>query len=143
MNTKKLGNLTELECITSLYKLGCSVSIPFGNADKYDLILDVNGNLYKVQCKHSCEVFDSDGELEYIKIKTHWQSHNRKGYKRNKYKPEEVDFFATYFDNTCYLIPTKECSFEKHLRVKNTKNKQLKKVSYLSDYLAAEVISKL
>ena len=44
---KQIGNLTELQCITRLYELGCSISIPYGDSEKYDFILDVNGNLYK------------------------------------------------------------------------------------------------
>ena len=32
MNSKEIGNLTELQCITALYALGCDVSIPFGNS---------------------------------------------------------------------------------------------------------------
>lgn len=31
-NSKEIGNLTELQCITGLYELGCDVSIPFGNS---------------------------------------------------------------------------------------------------------------
>ena len=73
MNTKQVGNLVELQCATRLYELGCAVSIPFGNSEKYDLIIDVNDKLYKIQCKHSSEYFDELGELEYIKFKCTWQ----------------------------------------------------------------------
>ena len=48
-NSKEIGNLTELQCITGLYELGCDISIPFGNSQKYDLIMDWKGKLYKVQ----------------------------------------------------------------------------------------------
>ena len=48
-NTKKIGNLTELQCITKLYELGFAVSIPFGNSEKYDAIIEKNDKLYKVQ----------------------------------------------------------------------------------------------
>lgn len=143
MNTKQIGNLTELQCITYLYGLGYDISIPFGNANKYDLIMDVDGKLYRVQCKHSSEYCDETGEVEYIKFKATWQSHNTKGYLRKKYTTEDVDFFATFYQNKCYLIPVRECSFEKILRLKNPKNGQTKGVSFLSDYLAEGVISKL
>ena len=143
MNTKRIGNLTELQCITYLYALGCSISIPFGNSDKYDLVMDVNGKLYKVQCKHSSEYYDDDGKIDYIKFSTYWQSHNSNGYKKNKYKSNEIDFFATFYNDKCYLVPANECSMEKILRLKAPKNQQSKGVSFLSDYLAEEVISKL
>ena len=96
MNTKQIGNLVELQCATRLYELGCAVSIPFGNSEKYDLIIDINDKLYKVQCKHSSEYFDELGELEYIKFKCTWQSHNSNSWTQNKYKENEIDFFC-YF----------------------------------------------
>ena len=104
-NTKKLGNLTELQCMTYLYGLGYSISVPFGNADKYDLILDINDKLYKVQIKHSSEYKDELGETEYIKFKCTWQSHNTSGYTRTQYKENEIDFFATFYEGKCYLVP--------------------------------------
>ena len=142
-NTKKLGNLTELQCMTYLYGLGYSVSIPFGNADKYDLILDINDRLYKVQIKHSSEYKDELGETEYIKFKCTWQSHNTSGYTRTQYKENEIDFFATFYEGKCYLVPQSQCSNEKVLRIKPLKNNQRKGISFLEDYVAETIISKL
>lgn len=143
MNTKQVGNLTELQCAARLYELGCAVSIPFGNSEKYDLIIDINDKLYKVQCKHSSEYFDDNGELEYIKFKTTWQSHNKNSWTQYKYQENEIDFFATFYNSECYLIPWSECSTEKRLRLKPPKNKQTKGVSFLSDYNAVERIKTL
>ena len=42
-NTKHLGSLTELQCITYLFGLGYDISIPYGDNSSYDFILDVNG----------------------------------------------------------------------------------------------------
>ena len=142
-NTKKLGNLTELQCMTYLYGLGYSISIPFGNADKYDLILDVNNKLYTIQIKHSSEHIDVNGEAEYIKFNCTWQSHNAHGYTRTKYQTNEVDFFATFYNGQCYLVPVEECSVEKILRIKLPKNNQRKGVSFLEEYTAEEIIARL
>lgn len=142
-NTKKLGNLTELQCMTYLYGLGYSISIPFGNADKYDLILDVNDKLYKIQIKHCSEYLDANGEVDYVKFKCTWQSHNMTGYVRMQYQETEIDYFATFYKGKCYLVPQQECSYEKRLRIQPPKNGQIKGVSFLKDYLAEEVISKL
>lgn len=46
--TKQKGNLTELQCIAAFYELGYSVSIPYGENSRYDLIADINGRLIKV-----------------------------------------------------------------------------------------------
>ena len=47
MDTKQIGNLTELQCITRFYELGYTVSVPYGDSEKYDFILDINGNILR------------------------------------------------------------------------------------------------
>jgi len=138
-NTKKIGNLTELQCATRLYELGASISIPFGNSEKYDLLMDYNDKIYKIQCKHATEYDDG----AYIKFKATWLGHNNTGYSRHQYQANEVDYFATFYNGECYLIPQNECSNEKSLRIKPTKNNQKKGVSFLEDYKAEEVLKQL
>lgn len=143
MNTKQIGNLAELQCITRLYELGCSISIPFGNSNKYDIIIDVNDKLYKTQIKHSKPYFGSDGIVDYIKFKCRWQSHNTKGYSQKQYKPNEVDLFATFYNGECYLVRQSECTNEKVLRIRPPKNGQKKGISFLENYKASEVLKQL
>ena len=52
VNTKHIGVLTELQCITYLFELGYDISIPFGDNCSYDCILDVNHKLYKIPSKN-------------------------------------------------------------------------------------------
>ena len=78
-NTKYVGNLTELQCITRFYELGYPVSIPYGDSEKYDFILDVKGKLYRLQCKHASVHKNEEGKVDFISIKTVWQT----GYTRN------------------------------------------------------------
>ena len=142
-NSKEIGNLTELQCITRLYELGYSVSVPFGNANKYDLIIDVDDKLYKVQVKHGLEHIDTLGEVDYIKIRCTWQSHNYYGYSLKRYSENEIDFFATFYDGECYMIPIAECSTVKILHIKPPASGQRKGVSFIEDYKAQDIISKL
>lgn len=142
MDTKQIGNLTELQCITALYELGCSVSIPFGDSEKYDLIIDYKNKLYKVQCKYSHEIVD-EGKVTSIRIETTWFSHGLKKCTRNKYQLEEIDYFATYYNNKCYLIPSNQCSNAKILRIEAPKNKQLKGINFLNDYEASKILEAL
>lgn len=143
MNTKELGNLTELQCITKLYELGCAVSIPYGNSEKYDVIIEWDNKLYKVQIKHANVHLDSLQEVDYISLKCTWEGHNRSGYTRNLYTANDIDFFATFYENECYLIPQSECSTQKLLRIKTPKNNQVKGVSFLMNYKAKEILQKL
>ncbi len=145
METKQLGNLTQLQCITRFYELGYSVSVPYGDSEKYDMILDINGKLYKLQAKHAKEFYTEDNQLSYIKMKTSWQSGYTKQsqYHTNKYSKNEIDFFVTYFQGKNYLIPVEECSTEKVLRILPPKNGQIKGISFLKNYIDEEVIKKL
>lgn len=139
MNSKEIGNVTEQQCITGLYEQGCDISIPFGNSQKYDLIMDYNGKLYKVQVKHANVKAD-----DAISVKTRWQSHNSNGYKYTSYTKDDVDFFATYYNGIVYLIPIEECcSTEKILRLISAKNNQKTGINLASDYAAEEVLKRI
>lgn len=57
MNTKALGELSQAKIIARCLELGFSVSIPFGDNQRYDLILDTaDMGLLKVQCKTAWKV---------------------------------------------------------------------------------------
>ena len=135
MNTKQVGSLTELQCITRFYELGYTVSIPYGDSEKYDFILDVNGKLYKLQCKHCSEKKDSDGNTSVISIKTSWQSGYTKNEKwsRHLYTLQDIDYFVTHYNGKNYMIPVGECGTMKYLRLTNPLNNK-QGVYYLRDY---------
>ena len=138
-NTKEIGNLTELQCITALYELGCDISLPFGNSQKYDLIMDYQGQLYKVQVKHANEHEDT-----HFSFRTRWQGHNTSGYTQTSYTKKDIDFFATYCRGQVYLVPVEECSgAEKTIRFVPPKNGQVKGINFAKDYLAEEVLKRL
>lgn len=49
--TLQKGMITELKCMEKLISMGYYISIPYGNSNKYDLILDYNNKLYRIQIK--------------------------------------------------------------------------------------------
>ena len=144
-NTKYLGNLTELQCITRFYELGYPVSIPYGDSEKYDMIVDINHKLYRLQCKHANPHINENGEIDFITIKTVWQSGYTKNSssKRNQYTKEDCDYFVTYYEGKNYLIDVDQCSNEKNLRILPTKNNQVKGINFLKDFVDEEVIKTL
>ena len=143
VDTKRIGNLTELQCITRFYELGFSISIPYGDSEKYDFILDMNGNLYKIQCKHANVHKDEFGVVDYISIDTTWQTGYTRGanFKYHSYTKKDIDYFVTYYDGKNYLIPVEECNTQKILRILPPKNNQSKGITYLINY-ADETICK-
>ena len=53
MNTKEKGNIALSSAIRHYVMLGFSVSIPISESTKYDLIVDKDNRLLKVQCKYT------------------------------------------------------------------------------------------
>ena len=103
----------------------------------------MDGKLFKVQCKHCVPHLNADGQVDCVRFKTVWQSHNSASWVSNKYQEDEVDYFATFFNGECYLIPIKECGAMKTLRVLPSKNNQYVNTSSLMNYSAEYVLAKL
>ena len=140
-DTKKKGNLTELQCMTAFMKEGYQVSIPFGEDSRYDFIADVNDKLLKIQCKTCHELLDEEGQVTAIHFKCIRQTGNcATKWARAKYEANEIDLFATFYQDKCYLVPLRECSNEKTLRIVPPKNNQRIGVSFLKDYEMSEVL---
>ena len=53
MNSKTKGNLGEIAVAHEFIKWGCTVSFPFGDNARYDLIVDDGQNLKRVQIKYT------------------------------------------------------------------------------------------
>lgn len=129
LTSKQKGNLTELKCISAFYELGYQCSIPYGENSRYDFIADVNGKLLKIQCKTSHEVESGVIEFSCRSCRSNTQSNLQR-----KYTANEVDYFCTYWDNMCYLVPINECSVSKKLRFIPPKNGQKVGITFASDY---------
>ena len=140
LDSKKKGNLTEMLCMSAFMAQNCSVCIPFGDNSKYDFIADVDGHLFKIQVKTSSQ---SKGKENAIKFSCRSTHVNCKGVQNIRYKKEDIDYFATYYNNQCYLVPVTECSAEKTLRLAPTNNGQQKGITYATEYALEKQLSKI
>lgn len=132
LSTKAKGNLTELQCITAFYQLGYQVSIPYGENSRYDFIADVNGKLIRVQVKTSSIRHEAKGAISFSTASTRINSTKNI---TNKYTKNEIDYFATFWNNKCYLVPVEEtASREKTLRFIPPANGQIKGITFAKDY---------
>ena len=132
MNTNILGKTTELEVMLYITKKGYSVSIPFGDKDKYDQIWDVNGKLYRIQIKTSHLYTKNTGKA--IEFKTTGTSNG----KTTSYTKDDIDYFATFWENQVYLVPVEETSSKKVLRFESSSNQS--SISWAKDYTVEEVL---
>lgn len=135
MDTNIKGIITEIKCKLYFLELGYIVSTP-EHPVRYDFILDTGKQLLKIQVKTS----QFDGEK--ITFST-CSSHYVKGkVTHTDYKLDNIDYFCTWWEDECYLVPVSECGkYEKSLRILPTKNGQVRGISFAKDYIAKEVIS--
>lgn len=139
LTTKQKGNITEIQCLLAFMQNGYKVSIPYGEDCRYDLILDTGSKLLRIQCKTSHSLPNPEDGFKFktksVVITTH-------GAKESKYSEEEIDFFATVYNEECYLVPVSECSNEKTLRYHYPANGQRKGISLAENYKLEEVLKR-
>ena len=135
---KQKGNLTELQCISAFYEIGYSVSIPYGENNRYDFIADIEGHLIRVQVKTSST--KDDGKSYSFSCRS--SRTNGKRTINKKYNKSEIDYFATCIKGKCYLIPLSECGSDKLLRFVPPKNGQTRGVNFAKDYEIEVILKK-
>lgn len=122
--TKAKGNVNELNCLIGFMSMGFDCSIPYGDNARYDFIVDLGNELIKIQCKSSSHPIKKDGtrDLDAFQFVTVSQTTNTKETVRKRYTEEQIDYFATCFENKVYVVPVGECSTSKTLRFKSPVN---------------------
>lgn len=128
MNTKTIGDLAELKAATYFAQQGYIVSMPYGDNAPYDLIIDKDNVLQKVQVKARTE---REGAIS-VELRS-----AMRGYTHH-YTRQDFDILA------CYNIDTGEMAYltwddiqERQvvkLRNKPAKNGQKKGVMLMEDY---------
>lgn len=141
LTQKQKGNLTELQCLTSFIEQGLNVSIPYGDNARYDFIIDIDNQLFRVQVKtSSLKKADDEGAIHFS-CKSSYTTNT--GVSNVRYTKDEIDFFATFWKGICYLIPVQECSLEKTLRLTPPKNGQIKGITFASEYELIKQLEKI
>ena len=129
-NTKYVGDLSELAAIKAFIENGYRVAIPFGENNRYDLIVERDNTLSRVQVK--------TGRLRRGAILFNcYSSHSHRGGGARTYAGE-VEYFAVYCTETdqVYLIPLSDMAmWSGTLRVETPRNGQDKKVRWAARYL--------
>lgn len=137
MTDRKIkGLMNELSCQCYLTSLGYNVSVPLGEDCKYDMIADIDGMLIRIQVK-SCTVHNNGIQLSLAST-----SLSSTGAIKRSYSKNDIDFFATYYNNKMYIIPIEECgNTTKTLSFEDSKYSN--NVCIIDDYLAELQIEKL
>lgn len=93
-NSKDVGDETEAKILHRLVSCGYNVSIPFGDNDKYDLIVDDGNSLYRVQCKTGWTT-----EKGTMRFNTHSQTTKEGEYHESTYHGEIDAFIVRHPEN--------------------------------------------
>lgn len=105
-DTIRKGTITETKSILKFLELGYNVFIPYGDGSKCDLVVEIDGVLYKVQCKTSrlernAEIFNA-----YSTARTRSSDKTKK---RVLYTKKDIDYFCSFdSQGNMYLIPIEE-----------------------------------
>lgn len=104
MNTKQVGDETEVKIMSRLIADGYTISRPFGDNDKYDLVLDTGAEMFRVQCKTGWR--EDDGSV--LRFKTASKTTSNGDVRMVDYG-EAIDAFAVRCTATeeLYWIPVK------------------------------------
>jgi hypothetical protein len=104
---KWAGEQAEAAFLNKATSLGLSVSKPWGDSERYDLIVGSGSRLSRVQVKSTA--YQHDGRCRYsINAQCH----------AALYTEDEIDFLAVYIVplDLWYIIPVKACLNRKSLR---------------------------
>lgn len=128
--TKRLGQLAEMMVMTEAVRRHYRVLLPYGEDAPYDLVLERDGLLARVQVKY----VRSDGRVIQVRCRStnNWATH--------KYSSQEIDAIATYDHTTdaIYLVRSHEFADGMsvlHLRLAPSRNNQVSGVRWASDFL--------
>lgn len=136
-NTQLKGNIIEQRCILKWLEFGFIVSKPIFDNARYDIIVEKNNKLFKIQIKASTWIDETHTAFAF----NGYSQHNTgKGNKRMKYTSEEIDYFMTEKEGNFYLYPAQKAGFaQKILRLEATKANN-PQINWAKDFIFEEVI---
>ncbi|MBA3717280.1 MAG: hypothetical protein H0W87_03515 [Actinobacteria bacterium] len=132
------GDRSTLAVMLALQELGLPFLIPFGENSRYDLVLELESQLARVQCKTGRL---RNGAVLFAACSCYGH-HRNPGVARRDYAGQ-VEFFAVYCPQTfgVYLIPIADIPnrVSAALRVTPPRNNQRRLIRLAADYEIAKV----
>ncbi|HEV2998055.1 MAG TPA: group I intron-associated PD-(D/E)XK endonuclease [Solirubrobacteraceae bacterium] len=135
------GAAVEAEVAAAAIRLGLPVLRPLNEGRRYDLVIDLDPRLIRVQCKLARRM----GSVLVVGLRTNRCTPG--GYVSTTYTTAEVDAIGACSPDTreCFLIPIEEVCGQSavHLRLDPAENNQSQGIRWARDYLFAEAIQRL
>ena len=132
LTTDQKGSIAELAIAKAAIELDIEVYWPMAEGGRYNLIFDVSGRLFRVQCKWAPRY----GET--IVVRCCRARRNRDGLVHRRYVPTEIDAFAAYCPelDRCYFLPIEDFPYRRQiqLRLGPPRNNQRLLINWAKDY---------
>jgi hypothetical protein len=131
MNTKEKGDISVAVILSALLKARVPVLTPFGDKERYDLVIDLKGRFKRIQCK--------TGQIRNgcVLFRTYSLSTCKGDSIARSYTANEIDLFMIYCpeNEKIYIldvndVPTRIC----YLRLEASKNGQKQNIRLASDH---------
>jgi hypothetical protein len=109
--SKRKGLMAELIFVVKAASMGFAVSKPYGDSEPYDLVVEQNGLLFRIQVK---SVFTTSRWGYSISV-----ARNRQHKPVVPYSAQEIDFIAAYVvaHDAWYIVPVAEIASLAHIRL--------------------------
>jgi prevent-host-death family protein len=131
-NPNRKGAIAEAAIAAEAIKLGLRVLKPASEHEPYDLAFDLNGRLFRVQCKWA----NLAGDV--VHVHTSRCRTTKRGLVRSTYLDDEIDAIAAYCEelNRCFLLPAELATerYAVHLRVSPPRNHQRAAINWADEY---------
>lgn len=133
-----MGDVSCSKCMSALLDAGYSVAVPWGDSQRYDLIVDTKRGLKKVQCKTAW--LAQEGKV--LAFRTSSINYLEGRAFERPYTEDEIDLFMVYSPdlNKLYAVPilevlsTNKGGGATSLRLVPTANGQKRGVRFAKDY---------
>ena len=135
---KAVGDRTTLAVMLGLQSAGCVVTVPFGENTRYDLVIEKEGQLSRVQCKTGRF---RQGGVWFRPISTY--RHHAKPLTPSRNYQGQIDYFGVHCPESggVYLVPIGDTpnTSSVTLRVETARNGQRRRIRSATRYEIATV----
>jgi hypothetical protein len=135
------GAAAEAAITAAVIQLGLTVLRPLCEGRRYDLIVDLEPALLRVQCKLARRV------RGVLSVRLQTSRHTPHGYVFTSYSSTEIDAVVAYSGelNRCFLLPIAEVAGMRgvYLRLEMPRNNQALRIKWAGDYELQPMIEML
>lgn len=135
------GAAAEAAITAAVIQLGLTVLRPLCEGRRYDLVVDLEPRLLRVQCKMARRV------RGVLAVGLQTCRYTPKGYVRTSYSAAEIDAIGAYSPElgTCYLLPMPAISNRRalHLRLEPAGNNQAAGINWARDHELEPVLERM